>query len=248
MGYAGRDIEVVFMEKGWCLVVACDSCGAVGDKELDVVKVSPYLVGRLTSRVALLEVISSGAVPQVVSVSISAEPNPTGEGILKGVRDELAVCCEKQVPLVISTEKNFPTRQTGLGISVTGTCPGEDLRLGKSQPGDQLYCLGLPKVGNELNDPDDPDIVKGSFIRQLLGHPRVHDILPVGSQGIRKEAVGLASSVRCAIRFKKQALPDLDKSAGPATCALFTSSSPCESKEFGSLPFFPIGTLTGDQA
>ncbi|MCP4114951.1 MAG: alpha-ribazole kinase [Desulfobacteraceae bacterium] len=244
MGYAGRDIEVVFMENGWCLVVACDSCGAVGDKELDVVTVPPYLVGRLTSRVALLEVISSGADPRVVSVSVSAEPEPTGEGILQGVRDELAACCGKQIPLAISTEKNFPTRQTGLGISVSGTCPADRLRLEKSRSGDRLYCLGLPKVGNELNDPDDPEIINGSFIRRLLGHPSVHDVLPVGSQGIRKEAERLASSVRSSIRFEKQAIPDLDKSAGPATCALFTSSSPCEAGDFGSLPLFPIGILT----
>lgn len=35
------------------VVIACDSCGGIGPKDLDVVKVPAHIVGRFTSRVAL---------------------------------------------------------------------------------------------------------------------------------------------------------------------------------------------------
>ncbi|WP_300463587.1 hypothetical protein [Desulfobacula sp.] len=40
MGYKGRDVEVCLLENDLCLIVACDSCGAVGEKDLD--QVLPY--------------------------------------------------------------------------------------------------------------------------------------------------------------------------------------------------------------
>ncbi|MCO5386446.1 MAG: hypothetical protein NHB14_12505 [Desulfosporosinus sp.] len=84
MGYLGRDVEVVSINETQSLVVSCDSCGAIGMKEFDVYKISWFITGKLTTRVALLEVLSTGGVPQMLTVAISNEPCPTGDELLKG--------------------------------------------------------------------------------------------------------------------------------------------------------------------
>ncbi|UTW69818.1 hypothetical protein KHA80_02285 [Anaerobacillus sp. HL2] len=60
------------------LVIACDSSGAIGPKELDVVKVDANIVGRFISRVVLMEIISVGAKPITLIDTLSVEMNPTG--------------------------------------------------------------------------------------------------------------------------------------------------------------------------
>ena len=116
MGYKGRDVEVVDISDGKCLVVACDSCGGIGSKQLDEVKVDPYVSGRHTTRVALMEVMSVGASPKNISVAISNEPVPTGESIIKGVKDELKWRLSN-LSMAISTERIY-LRQTGIGITL----------------------------------------------------------------------------------------------------------------------------------
>lgn len=59
-------------------MVSCDSCGGIGEKELDILKVPHRLVGQLTARVALMEIICTGADPKIMTVAISAESEPTG--------------------------------------------------------------------------------------------------------------------------------------------------------------------------
>src|SRR5665648_689652 len=102
-------------------------------KELDVLKSSWFMTGKLTTRVALLEVISTGAIPKMLTVAISNEPHPAGTELLKGVNDELESAGLKTLPMAISTEKNMPTKQTGLGISVIGVAEKNKLRIGKAQ-------------------------------------------------------------------------------------------------------------------
>lgn len=242
MGYLGRDLEVVSINKAQYLVASCDSCGAIGMKELDECKVSWFMTGKLTTRVALLEVISTGAVPQMLTVAISNEQYPTGDELLRGVNDELeSAGFLKTLPMAISTEKNMPTQQTGLGISVIGVAEKNKLRIGTAQPGDDVYCLGFPKVGPELNNPEDPEIVQVKFLQVLLGIPSIHDLIPVGSRGIRLEADQLASTVNCHWRVDPTCALDLDKSAGPSTCLIFTASSSSDLDQvFSSFPNLPL--------
>ena len=256
VGYKGRDVEVAFLDEGRCLVAACDSCGAIGDKELDVVKVPSYVTGRFTARVALLEVLAAAAVPQFLTAAISNEASPTGEGILAGVADELKSVEIPSLPMVVSTEKNMPTRQTALGISVVGVCREGDLRIATSQPGDNVYCLGLPKVGPEVKTPDDPEIVQGKHVIGLLAFREIHDVVPVGSQGIRREAEMLAANVDCEFMPHSSVSTkdvDWDKSAGPSTCLIFTSPLELTAvrdvlrlasrRVFGSIPLYQAGKL-----
>lgn len=225
MGYLGRDVEVVSINPEQLLVVSCDSCGAIGLKELDEYKISWSITGRLTARVALLEVLATGALPLMMTVAISNEPNPTGEGILEGVKEEF-VSAGLTIPMVISTEKNMITQQTGLGISVIGVTEKNQLRIGTSRSGDDVYCIGFPKVGPEVSNPDDPEIAQVNHIRALQGIQSVHDIIPVGSRGVFPEAQLLASASNRRLIVDSSCKLNLHKSAGPSTCALCTSSAP----------------------
>jgi len=247
LGYLGRDVEVVLINNAQYLVASCDSCGAIGMKELDALKISWFITGKLTARVALLEVLATGAVPQMLTVAISNEPYPTGEELLRGVNDELESAGLITLPMAISTEKNMLTQQTGLGISVIGVAEKNKLRIGTAQPGDEIYCLGFPKVGPELNNPEDPEIVPVKAIQNLLGISSIHDIVPVGSRGIRWEADQLASTVDTRLRVDPRCTLNLDKSAGPSTCLIFSSSSFSDFDQkfscFPNLPLTKIGKL-----
>ncbi len=245
MGYHGRDVEVVSLNETQYLVAACDSCGAIGMKELDAVKVTWSITGRSTARVALLEVLSIGAIPQMLTVAISNEPKPAGEEILEGVREELKVMDLASLPIAISTEKNIHTQQTGLGITVVGLCEKAKLRIGQSNIGDGVFCMGLPKVGFEVLGPDDPEIIQGDHVMKLLRYRAVHDIIPVGSQGIRGEAEAIAATVGARFIQEPQCQLNLHKSAGPSTCAIFMAPEAIQLTDFGTIPIYKVGRLEG---
>jgi hypothetical protein len=217
---ANRDVSFIELNKNLYLAVACDSCGGIGEKERDVVKVPPYIVGRFTTRVTLMEVLSVGAKPKALTAAICNEPDPTGEGVLIGIKDELKDLSHK-FPITISTEKNMKTCQTGLGITIVGLVEKESLRINKTKAGDKLYCVGVPKVGNEISL-DDPKIANSLLIKRLLDIPAVHDIIPVGSKGIKGEAEMLVSFLGLKLKWNKNLPIDIQKTAGPATCVLVT--------------------------
>lgn len=246
MGYLDRDVEVVSINQTQYLVAACDSCGAIGMKEFDEYQIPWTITGRLTTRVALLEVLSSGALPKMITVAISNEPNPTGAEIIKGVKEELFSAGMSELPIVISTEKNMHTQQTGLGISVIGVVEKNRLLIGTAQPGDEIYCLGLPKVGPELSNPEDQEIVQVGAMRILLGISTIHDIVPVGSRGIRAEANQLALTMNGRLQIDPACALNLDKSAGPSTCLIFSSRSPSTeilNQLYSSLPNLPVAKI-----
>ena len=224
MGYRGRDVELIQLSEKQFMVISCDSCGAIGSKKLDVVSASNKIVGRLTVRVPLLEALSVGAVPKIISATISNEPDPTGEEIIEGIKEELALMNLSDIPITISTEKNVLTSQTAVGITVVGLCDNNRLRVALSDCDDIVYCLGIPKVGNELIGADDPDIIQGNHIYELLKVTGIHDIIPIGSKGILKEIEILTSNVDCSFNLNALIEIDVHKSAGPSTCIIFTCS------------------------
>jgi hypothetical protein len=243
MGYKGRDVEIVELNEKQYLVVACDSCGAIGSKEFDLVKVDPYVVGRLTTRVALMEVLSVGAVPKALSAAVSNEPFPTSEEIISGVKDEMESILLNSVPVAISTEKNMETKQTGVGITVAGICNKEELRINKSAHGDIVYCLGIPKVGNEIQGISDSDIAKSLDISKLAKVHGINDIIPVGSRGIIKEIETLCSTLNYKFVWEPDVSVDMNKSAGPSTCLVFTCSPEIKVSFRTLTPITKIGSL-----
>lgn len=222
MGYKGRDVEVVQIDSNYSIVTACDSCGGIGLKQNDVVKVSPYITGRFTVRVVLMEVLSVNAIPKTISIAISNEPNPTGDEIINGVLEELKAANLGSIPMAISTEKNIETSQTALGITVVGICENDKIRAAKSRSGDFIYCLGIPKVGNEINGLYDNEIVQLNSIKELIKLNEINDIVPIGSKGILEEIEMLCKNVNCKFIYEPEGYVDIYKSAGPSTCLVFT--------------------------
>ncbi|KKM10257.1 hypothetical protein SY88_14405 [Clostridiales bacterium PH28_bin88] len=215
-----RDLTLIEVDKSNCLVIACDSSGGIGPKQGDAVQVPGYVVGRMITRVALMEVMASGAAPISVVDTLSVEMHPTGEEILRGVKDEVvAAGLDPLLVVTGSTEENIPTHQTAMGVTVIGWAGPGDLRLGKARAGDRLLCIGLPKVGREvsLDDPENADI---QALRTLLALPGVHELLPVGSKGIAYEAIQLAETAGLSLAWDSPVPVDLQKPAGPATCLL----------------------------
>jgi hypothetical protein len=215
-----RDLTLVECG-GETLVIACDSLGGIGQKPLDSVRASAEVLGAYTVRVPLMEIMAAGADPLVVINTLSVEMDPTGRGILTGIKNELRRGgFAEDFTVTGSTEENMVTYQSAFGVTVIGKAKNENLRLGKSHAGDLLVCLGLPQVGEEvLKGWAQADI---PLVRELLEKSYVHEILPVGSKGIYYEAKELAHGAGRKLRMFVPLKVDLKKSAGPGTCVLVT--------------------------
>lgn len=210
-----RDLTIVPLE-AQNIVIACDSCGAVGNKSGDVFKLPPRYAGKFAARVALTEVLCSGATPVTITNGVACEMQPTGAEIILGIQDELQNAGITDVLLTGSTEENFITSMTALAVTVIGVAKDSELKFEAAAPGDKLVLLGGPKVGAEV------DLESAGFysdIRQLLSLTGVKEIVPVGSKGIAYEAETLAK-ISDATSVLYETSIDYYKSAGPVTCIL----------------------------
>ncbi|WP_426351172.1 AIR synthase related protein [Alloiococcus sp. CFN-8] len=243
MSYKGRDVEVVQINNKESLVIACDSCGGIGKKERDVVKASPYIVGETTTRVALMELLAVNAIPKSITLTIASEPYPTGDEIIKGAKEELEASGYKNLPMAISTEKNIPTCQTALGITLIGLCNNASLRICTSKAEDEVYCLGRPLVGNEVLNVQASELITPKDIKALSSMEGIHDIIPVGSKGILGEIELLCKSNDYTFISEAEVSIDMNKSAGPSTCLIFTASKEVDLSSLRLKPL-KIGKLT----
>ncbi|QGP92167.1 hypothetical protein MGLY_15310 [Neomoorella glycerini] len=241
-----RDLTILDLDEQRVLVIACDSAGAIGPKEADVVRVPGYILGRFTARVALMEVLAAGAWPVCIVNTLCVEPEPAGTAIREGVADEIRVLgIDPEKALTGSSEKNVPTSQSGIGVTVIGMAAKTSLLMGRLAAGDALALFGRPKVGAEVFL-EDQEIVDLKTVRLLLAQPGVREMVPVGSRGILAEAQDLAALYGLQINWR-QNLPELNlhKSAGPATCILAAGdpaaleTAGCRTKK----PFCLLGTL-----
>ena len=221
-----RDLTVMELPDALLLVIAVDSDGAIGPKPDDVVRVSAYDCGRFGTRVPLMEILASGAIPVAAFDLLAVEMTPTGEEIIRGVRDELrSVGLPDDFPLSGSTEDNVPTRQTGMGVAVLGVVAGKDFRPGSSRSGDEVICIGTPKSGpGDTITLQDQEIADSQTVLGLGKIVGVHDILPVGSKGILYEANELARSSGLMFLTDPRCSLNIRKSAGPSTCCLVSAA------------------------
>ncbi len=219
-----RDLSLIALNSTQSLVIACDSLGGIGPKEADTVKVPGYVVGRFGARVPLMEVLSVRAAPVALVDTLSVELEPTGRDIQRGIAAELS-SAGLDPGLIVngSSEKNVPTIQTGVGITVLGLGDSGGLLIGRARRGDAIACFGQPKVGQEvaLND---PTICHPGTVMALTANPSVREVVPVGSRGIRAEAEAIAEGYNLQVRWWPVPDPDrsldLEKSAGPSTVVL----------------------------
>jgi hypothetical protein len=218
----GRDVLLFRLNKEHIMVVSCDSAGGIGPKPLDRVKVDGYTVGKFTARVALMETLSVGANPLCLMNTLAVEPRPTGIQIIKGIRGEIRYArLNSQIAMRESTEKNVLVRQTGVGVTVIGTATPRSLKIKRCRSSDNVFAVGLPHVGNEvLLGEKLGRIADTRDVRKLLNLDFVHEIIPVGSQGILREAQTIAEDSNLRFILRRGLAFDVRKSAGPATVVL----------------------------
>jgi hypothetical protein len=218
------DVSILRIPTGHAIVIGSTSTGAVGPKEMDKVKVNGTTLGKFLGRVALMDVTATGAFPLMLSVTLGVEKDPTGNSILEGIRRETrSIGLDPNQVIMENTEDNFETMQTGAGLTVMGFANENELRLGKTCPGDLIVAIGKPKVGEEVISAE----VRGEIadlknVTQLSPKKFVHDISPVGGFGIASEARMMAYGVGRQLKLVEVQGLDLNKSAGPATVILVT--------------------------
>lgn len=212
-----RDLTLISVDDRKTMVVACDSCGSVGNKESDVLRVPPLITGKFTARVALCEVMCTGAQVVCLTNTVCNEMEPTGREIMMGIEEELRDAGLSNIVLTGSTEENFPTVTTGLGITVMGIVDNAALKINNVKNDALLIAIGMPKVGHEVLACNPGDIADYKTIKRLLAMNGVREIVPVGSRGILYEAQELARSNRLHFVLNKNVKLDIEKSAGPGT-------------------------------
>ncbi|MCX6644509.1 MAG: ribbon-helix-helix protein, CopG family [Candidatus Bathyarchaeota archaeon] len=218
------DVSILKVPTGHAIVAGSTSSGAVGPKIMDKVKVDGRVLGKFLARVALMDVIATGAFPLLLSVTLGVEKEPTGNEILEGIRREArSLGLDPNQVLMENTEDNFETVQTGAGLTVVGFANEDELRIGKTSPGDIIVAVGKPKVGDEVILAEAKgEIADLKNATQLSQKKYVHDIAPVGTFGIADEARMMAFGVGRQLKLVEVQGLDLYKSAGPATVVLAT--------------------------
>ena len=229
-----RDLSLTAIPSGGTLVTACDSCGSIGSKPDDLLQIPAYYSGRFTARVPILEVLSCGAEPIAVVNTVSCEMEPTGREIIRGVQDELRSAGIDPDTLTGSTEENFPSKMTALGITVVGYLSGEP-NWQETCPGDLVYCIGKPKVGSEVGLDCDPDLASYDDLKRLKEISGVKEIIPTGSKGIRYEVDWAARKAHLRFHSEETCAINLEISTGPAAC-LVVIASPSTAPQLESMP------------
>ncbi|MFH0883470.1 MAG: AIR synthase related protein [bacterium] len=217
-----RDLLAVELFHGLNIIIASDSTGGIGPKEHDSFPAPGYLLGRFAVRVPLMEMVAAGATPLLVVDTLSVEMSPTGEEIIRGVREEVEHSGLAGSKVVTgSTEDNVPTVQTGMGVVVIGLAEEKDLRPGNSRAGDAVVCVGFPKSAPEDEVRlDDPEIADVACVRTLSQFDFIHDILPVGSHGSGYEIGEMARTANLKAKIKENNTIPLKKTGGPSTCII----------------------------
>ena len=219
-----RDLTLIKIDENKTMVIACDSCGSIGMKPGDVLKVPPVFTGKYTARVALMEVLCTGAKVVTVVDAICNEMENTGSEIIKGIKEELKAARITDIVLTGSTEENFETVSTALGITVVGISENKALKVNNVKTNSIVVSIGLPKVGAELKLDNDEEIVQYNSIEVLLNTPGVYEIVPVGSKGIHNEACQLAKFNGMKFIVEEKNRLDINKSAGPSTVVIAAMS------------------------
>jgi len=217
-----RDLLITELTDELWLVTACDSAGGIGPKIGDSYYSEGYQLGRMLIRVPIMEVLASGAVPISVIDTLAVEMEPTGKEIIRGVKDEAASAgINASLAVTGSTEDNVKTIQTGAGAVVIGIVHPQDFRPGKSAEGDIVVSIGIPKSAPEFKvEYSDTEIANPQTITALNKLSFIHDVLPVGSKGIKHEANELAKSAGLKTIYSDILEVNISKSGGPSTVCL----------------------------
>jgi hypothetical protein len=221
-------------------VLACDSNAGIGQRPHDALNQPPTETGYSAAKVALMEVLASGATPFVLTNALGGPRDDYGRQLLAGIAAALAEV-DADVTLTGSDETNVPTEQTAIGVTVVGRAHRTELRLGRSKPGDVILVVGLPKDGLLVPYTEgDSDIANLRDLQAVARLSYIHELLPVGSRGIEYEARQLAAGG--AIRFHDELAIDLAASAGSSTCFL-VAVPPKHAEELAAMVRPPVNEV-----
>jgi len=241
-----RDVSIIELNTDSVMVVGCDSAGGIGPKLLDSIQVSGYALGRFTARVALMEVLGVGATPVCLTNTLGVEPDPTGFEILEGIKSEVEFArLNRSLVIIGSTEKTVTVKQTGIGVTVVGLALKNKLKIGLSKSDDLMVVVGQPSVKNEVLPAEERgEIADLEDLLNLMSYEFVHDLIPVGSQGILHEVNVLAKDSGLCFKLELSE-EEVKKSAGPATAILVTISKNAlnELSELIDKPIHVIGSF-----
>jgi hypothetical protein len=224
-----RDLTLIQQRNDKTLTIACDSCGGIGNSELDVVKVNEEIVGYFTARVCLFETLAFRSKPLVLVNTLSVEMNGRGEKLLKGIHRAINEYNEAKFyeeflseSVTGSTEENIPTLQTAMGITLIGEKEnGKEKK--KVISGDILVLIGIPKVGYEVIEDESlaqSEVISFRSLKILSNDLNSIDLLPVGSKGIKYEIGVLEREHSLILEMYDVKEIDLVKSGGPSTCVI----------------------------
>jgi hypothetical protein len=216
-----RDISIIEVN-GKTLTVACDSCAGVGELDGDTVRAGGYITGYRTAFVPLAETLALGAAPTLVVNTLSVPMDEYGKELLRGIKDaarEAGLLDENAV--TGSTEDNFAVQATALGVTVIGELASPLPSAIRREFG--VYLAGVPKSGAEVLAAK-KEILTFKAIKRIKSLNSVADFIPVGSKGIAYEISQMEQTLRAVFTPAHSLDLDMDKSAGPATCAIFAAT------------------------
>ncbi len=243
-----RDLILFELLGGLYLVIACDSNASIGEKPNDALSKSYAEVGISALKVPMMEVLAAGAMPFLVVNALCMEMEPSGQRMIEAMQGALQRAgFDPDMMLTGSTEDNARTTQSGIGVTVLGVAHEDRLRIGRTQPGDVVFCVGNPKGGVTIPYTEfDPDIASIETVLALLYLEGVHEILPVGSKGVMREAQELGG-VAGTTFHPADPLPEINLcgSAGASTAVLV--SAPPDSlvliMDSVDVPVYSLGSM-----
>ncbi|MCT1901201.1 hypothetical protein [Oceanobacillus sojae] len=215
------------------LVIATDNSGAIGEKEADLVKTSNQIVGKFACRVVLMECLAEYAEPAAVIMQ-NFTNEEAWQDYKAGVFEELNNAGFAGLPITGSTESNFQTLQSGLGLTLIGK---REKRNRYQWTGKESFAvIGAPFNGQAVLD-NSGKIPSAALLKKIADTAGVKSIMPVGSKGIAETFQQWTG-----LRTEFESVLDLQASAGPATCFLiaFEQESKTEAKQLAGGLFHPI--------
>lgn len=217
-----RDLSLLHLYKDIFLVCACDSNASNGEKPNDIHPNSYEETAVSVLKVPLMEVLASGAFPFLIVDNLCVEMKPSGEKIINAMKAELERCgLLDRVAFTGSTEDNMETFQTGIGVTVAGLLDQRESRLGKTQDGDVVACIGIPQSGITIRYSEkDESICDLKTMMEIRECEFIHEILPIGSKGAEYEAGQLADTAGLAFEKETDCAIDLKESGGSSTAVL----------------------------
>lgn len=209
-----RDAIIIPVSQDGSLVITSDNSGAIGMKELDLVKIPYETVGYYSFRVAVMECIAAGAIPIAVIIQNFCGDDDWSK-LVSGVRRGLTELQMEDIQITGSTESNFSLQQSAIGINVIGkrlACIPVSL---EDLYNKELALIGLPLVGDEVVTSED-QIAPLSIFRNISN---IRDVVvwPVGSKGVLRELKRMLPNLDGDINSSNI---DLLKSGGPSTSFL----------------------------